>query len=129
MKLREKEREGRDLEAIVFSWVFISNTDANSPLFILFSYLIPTQIAELRRDSAKRIRRYSAGSSFPRTTNESRLIASLQSYLIVINRAERMLIVAVARCDFVSIQRAPNICVRLINGAKGSANPPTNYNI
>jgi len=123
LKLWERERE--NLEAIVVSRVFISNRDANSLFFMSFSYFISTQIAELRRDSAKRIRGYSVGSSFPRTTNESRLIASVQSYLIVINRAERMLIIAVARCDFVSIRCAPNICIRLINGAKDNANLPS----
>lgn len=67
-------------------------------------------------------------SSLPRTNNESRLIASVQSYLIVINCAGRMLIVAPSHYDFTSIRRARNICIRLINRAKDSANPPTDYN-
>lgn len=118
---------GRYISKPLFSGrIFISNGDAIFSLFISFLYFIPYRNS-YRRDSAKCIHGYSADSSFPRTTNESRLIASVQSYLIVINRAGRMLIVAVARCDFVSIWRAPNICIRLINGAKDSANPPTEY--
>lgn len=89
MKLQRREIH---LEAIVFGRVFISNGDAIFPLFIAFLYFIPCHNS-YRHDSAKCTHGYSAGSSFPQTTNESRLIVSVQSYLIVINRAGRMLIV------------------------------------